>query len=248
VSDRLEDRLRRLPGVLDCSVLAGGVALLVHPEVDVRVLKAKAQAVFAELGDERPLVIMGGLASEPARRGGWLAVVGRGEPTPASLSVFVVLVLCLLALVPLTPPSQPAPLASPVSRPVTGVFGGVLASSITPDLARPVRSWQGRGAVRALSSPVAAPVVVPVPAAVAGPPRAGGASASALGRGAAHSNAIHGAGGAPRPVARALTTAVSLLPAVTIERAVAGSPGWPGGAGGPGGPGNSGAHRRLPKP
>jgi hypothetical protein len=230
VSDRLDARLRRLPGVLDCSVLAGGVALLVHPEVDVRVLKARAQAVFAELGDERPLVIMGGMVEEPPRRGGWLSVVGRREPTPATLSLFVVVVLCLLALVPLTPKAQSVPLAAPVSRPVTGL----LASSITPDLARPVHSWQGRAAVRALSSAAAAPVVAP--AVVAGSPRAG-ASASASGRGAARSNAIRGAGGAARPVAQALTTAVSLLPAVAIERVVD-SPG----------PGNSGGHRRLPKP
>jgi hypothetical protein len=207
VSDRLDARLRRLPGVLDCSVLAGGVALLVHPEVDVRVLKARAQAIFAELGDERPLVIMGGLVDEPAPRPGWLAVVGRGQPTPATLSVFVVVVLCLLALVPLTPKAPSGPLAGPSSQPVTAV----LASSITPDLARPVASWR-RAGLRALAASAAgaAPVVsAPV------------ASAAVVGRGrsAAGSNATRGARPATRPVARVLTTTVSLLPAVVIERA-----------------------------
>lgn len=107
--------------MLDCSVIDGGVALLVHPEVDLRVLKARAQAVMFELGDERPLLLMGGMTGGSA---------DDGRRSPSSLGAFAVAVLCLLALMPTAAPTGPRP-------PFSGPLAAVSADTLTPELARP---------------------------------------------------------------------------------------------------------------
>lgn len=157
----LEGRLRALPGVLDCSLNDAGVALLVHPEVDVRLLQARAQAVFAELGDPRPLMIMGGMPPSPARRAAGLI---RVDATPLSLTVFAVLVLCLLALVPLAP-GRDSGQAPPAAAPL-GQFQ--IASSLTPELFRPAAAVaRSRARAQALSAVSAPPAPAPEPAAMA---------------------------------------------------------------------------------
>jgi hypothetical protein len=162
VRGSLEDRLRALPGVLDCSLTDAGVALLVHPEVDARVLQARAHAVFAELGDPRPLMIMGGLAPTQARR---VAGVMRLDATPLSLTVFTVLVLCLLALIPLAP----RPGSDGGGQAAEAPLGQLeIASSLTPELFRPaaavVRTRRpavtAEPAVEVAAPPAPAPAVV----------------------------------------------------------------------------------------
>ena len=152
----LEGRLRALPGVLDCSLNDAGVALLVHPEVDSRVLQAKAHAVFAEHGDPRPLMIMGGMAPSRARRA---AGIVRFDATPLSLTVFTVLVLCLLALIPVAPGRDSV--SAPTAEAPLGEFA--IASSLTPELFRPAsavaRTRRPSGAEPAAAAVAAAPPV-----------------------------------------------------------------------------------------
>jgi hypothetical protein len=123
IDARLDARLRGLPGVLDCSVIDGGVALLVHPEVDARVLKARAQAVMAALDDRSPLVILGGMAPAPA-----------SPASPFSLSLFVVAVLLLLAVLPSASADRRPAFTGPLAA-------AALDGGITPDLARPRLSF-----------------------------------------------------------------------------------------------------------
>ncbi|HEX2039512.1 MAG TPA: hypothetical protein VHF47_07245 [Acidimicrobiales bacterium] len=123
----LEQKLRALPGVLDCSVSAEGVAVVVHPEVDPRLIEVQAQMLLGEAGDRRPLLVVGGMSGGPrvlptgraprprARRTG---------PSPASLVAFAVLVLGLLAVVPIANrDAGPERSASPAGR------GGARSSS-----------------------------------------------------------------------------------------------------------------------
>ena len=155
VQGSLEGRLRALPGVLDCSLNDAGVALLVHPEVDTRVLQARAQAVFAELGDPRPLMIMGGMPSTRARRAAGFA---RLDATPLSLTVFTVLVLCLLALIPIAP----RPGWGGGDQAAEAPLGQLeIASSLTPELFRPAAAVV-RTRRPAVAEPAAA-VVAPAP-------------------------------------------------------------------------------------
>jgi hypothetical protein len=120
--------LRAVPGVLDCSVDADGVALVVHPEVDSRMIALRAKAVLADIGDAtRPLLVLGGMTTGPPpsppmprrRRRPARAAARR----PLSATGAVVLAVALLAVLPVTrherqtsaPPSPPvsAPSAAP---------------------------------------------------------------------------------------------------------------------------------------
>lgn len=192
--------MRALPGVLDCSLNDAGVALLVHPEVDARLLQAKAQAVFAELADPRPLMIMGGLAPKPTQK---LAGVIRYDATPLSLTVFAVVVLCLLALIPLAPTNHRGDGADTTSSADTEL---AVASSLTPELFRPAASYTPRRAASSASTPsfvvVAAAVVTAEPQGEQEPERGPKAS--------------------PRPAPRRPVAAAQLAPAVTVAACVPG--------------------------
>ena len=109
----VERMLRETPGVLDCSVSDEGIAVVVHPEVDPRMLELRIQASLAELGDRRPLLVVGGMSTaggaftavprslSQARRPGM-----RPPGLPRSRSSmpilgFAVLVVAAITLVPL---------------------------------------------------------------------------------------------------------------------------------------------------
>jgi hypothetical protein len=228
IDQRLGGRLRRLPGVLDCSVIDGGVALLVHPEVDIRVLKARAQAVMFELGDDRPLLLIGGLGSSPA--------AGDGRRSPFSLGAFVVAVLCLLALMPTAAPPRPRP-------PFSGPLAAASADSLTPELARPrMLSAAGRRS-SAVRSPGPGAAVV-----VAGPDRSAGPDPVAAPRVDAdrHAAGRRRAGAPRRPTAPlpprppAVPVAVDAISAVRLPQTSSVELFR--------GPGESGPHRHAPKP
>ena len=101
----LEQKLRAVPGVLDCSVSDEGVAVVVHPEVDPRAIELRAQVLLAEAGDRRPLLVVGGMTVGPrVLPSGRLPVPGRRgrrRSSPLSPAAFVVVVLALLAVVPI---------------------------------------------------------------------------------------------------------------------------------------------------
>lgn len=98
--DDLHGRLAAIPGVLTCTLTEETVALLVHPEVDSRLLKARAQVACAELGDRRPLIIVGGLPA-PSARG---AVGGSGtrsrRATPLAIAAASLFVLSAVVIIP----------------------------------------------------------------------------------------------------------------------------------------------------
>jgi len=103
----LEQKLREMPGVLDCAVSAEGVAVVVHPEVDPRLIELQAQVLLAECGDRRPLLVVGGMTVGPRVVPPTTPTVVRARrsrltaPSPLSLVAFAVLVLGLLAVVPI---------------------------------------------------------------------------------------------------------------------------------------------------
>ncbi|HUR17687.1 MAG TPA: hypothetical protein VMZ51_01965 [Acidimicrobiales bacterium] len=59
-TDVLLRRLAMIPGVVACTVGDDTVGLRVHPDADPRLLKARAQVACAEMGETRPLVVVGG--------------------------------------------------------------------------------------------------------------------------------------------------------------------------------------------
>src|SRR5258706_9875433 len=85
---------------MGCSMAPEGVAILVHPEVDARALKARGEGLCAAAGAPRLLVVVGGLVAPAAARGSFGMLLRRERPL--SLLVFVVLVLVALAIVPAT--------------------------------------------------------------------------------------------------------------------------------------------------
>lgn len=109
----VERMLRETPGVLDCSVSDEGIAVVVHPEVDPRMLEVRVQAALAELGDRRPLLVVGGMSTAggayPPARAATRPTVRPGMRRPglprarSSMPVlgFVVLVVAAITLVPL---------------------------------------------------------------------------------------------------------------------------------------------------
>lgn len=109
VTGDLQERLAAIPGVLNCRVTDETVALLVHPEVDCRLLKARAQVACAELGDRRPLLVAGGLPSAPAAGvAGSLGSRSR-RATPLAMAVASLFVLSAVALVPIETGGSRAP-------------------------------------------------------------------------------------------------------------------------------------------
>ena len=115
-SDELRSRLASLPGVVSCTVDEETVALLLDHDVDPRLLKARAQAVCAEMGECRPLIVAGGRNFGAARAGagpgvgaaaaaaaGWRsgvpAFVAR-RATPVSIAVMSLVVLSAVVLAP----------------------------------------------------------------------------------------------------------------------------------------------------
>lgn len=114
----VERVLRALPGVLDCSVHDEGIAVVVHPEVDPRVIEVRAQVALAEVGERRPLLVVGGMSSgaaeplPPPRRPGGRA--GRAGRSPVSLLGFAILVVSLITVVPIaTREAGDGPVAAP---------------------------------------------------------------------------------------------------------------------------------------
>ncbi|HEV7887184.1 MAG TPA: hypothetical protein VGO92_06465 [Acidimicrobiales bacterium] len=86
----LHDGVRHLPGVLDCSLDDDGLAVLVDPEVDARVVQARLETMLWVLDEERPLVLVGGSPTARSTLPLWLSV--------AALVALVLLVLVLLPL------------------------------------------------------------------------------------------------------------------------------------------------------
>ena len=177
----VERVLRDLPGVLDCSVHDEGIAVVVHPEMDPRVLELRAQVALAEIGERRPLLVVGGMSSgiaEPPpsrpRRGRILAT-----RSPLSVVGFTVLGVALITVVPIAGrdakppvglPSVAAPrfvppalggavpiVDEPVAAVATAVFGPVAGA--TRAAVRAVRAAlpSSRQAGVAAAAPAAAP-------------------------------------------------------------------------------------------
>ena len=186
----LEQKLRALPGVLDCSVSAEGVAVVVHPEMDPRLIEVHAQMLLGEAGDRRPLLVVGGMTVGPrvlpSGRSGRTGRSRRHGPSPLSLVGFAALVLALLAVVPIAgreSRSDGAGSAAGVSAPLglgrLPVLDDVLPTDEMPVAVVPVASEAVQSAaavieptdsavVRVASAPAPAPpptVVAPAPAA-----------------------------------------------------------------------------------
>ena len=141
-------------------MLPEGVALLIDPAFDARVVKARAQAAFAEVGDPRPLLLLGGTpapAPAPGRQP-WLLAMLRRDATPLSLTAFVLAVLLVLAVLPTAPRRVPGSTAliPPLTDELTDAvrFGG-----LTPELSK--RRGAYAPPVEA-AAPVEAPVAEPV--------------------------------------------------------------------------------------
>jgi hypothetical protein len=190
----LEQKLRALPGVLDCSVSAEGVAVVVHPEVDPRLIEMQAQVLLGEAGDRRPLLVVGGMTAGPRvlppTRPPRAARAKRTGPSPLSLAVFAFLVLALLAVVPIAgrdsrPDRATAPAAQRAAdRPPPPGLGRVplddeeeilvagppLAPEAPTPEAEPVETVDLGGVQLASSASPVAPPVVPSPQPVAAAP------------------------------------------------------------------------------
>lgn len=154
--DDLENRLAELPGVLSCTLNEDTVRLVLDSHADPRLLKARAQAVCAEMGETRPLIVSGGRASgisaaAAARRPAGAAASAR-RATPVSIAVASLFVLSAVALVPDEPgrsgrgparqPSQsvalaPEPPPSIVASPVVpAVPAGPVSDAVDSALSR----------------------------------------------------------------------------------------------------------------
>jgi hypothetical protein len=102
----VERMLRELPGVLDCSVSDEGIAIVVHPEVDPRLMELRAQTALAEVGERRHLLVVGGMSTADAPASPPPAPSSRGMHVPRNRSSmplvgFVVLVVAALTVLPL---------------------------------------------------------------------------------------------------------------------------------------------------
>lgn len=157
----LEQKLRALPGVLDCSVGAEGVAVVVHPEVDPRLIELHAQVLLGEAGDRRPLLVVGGMTVGPrvlpSGRSTGTRRPRRSGPSPWSLVGFAALVLVVLAVVPIAGRES----GSGDATSAAGVPSGLGRLPVVDD-ALPTEE-----AVVAVAAPPAAPAPVPPAVAVA---------------------------------------------------------------------------------
>lgn len=109
----VERMLRETPGVLDCSMSDEGIAVVVHPEVDPRMLELRIQAALADLGEVRPLLVVGGMSTAggafPATSGPRRHIHRPGPAVPrpprarSSMPILgvAVLVVAAITLVPL---------------------------------------------------------------------------------------------------------------------------------------------------
>lgn len=106
------------------------VALLLRADADPRLLKARAQAICAEAGETRPLVVLGGRASAGSLAGSGGAASGswgrRTTPVTMVLASLFVLSAILLAPGDSNPPNPlsrrpPSGLASPGAVPARGL-------------------------------------------------------------------------------------------------------------------------------
>lgn len=184
-SDDLQSRLTDLPGVLSCTVKDDTVALLLRPEVDPRLLKARAQAVCAEVGETRPLIVVGGRSAAGAGAasgvgaggGGWRnavpALLAR-RATPVSIALLSLFVLSAVVLAP-SDPDRPAPFSRPPRSPSVAL---VPSPGAVPPLAGPGAPFvvaTPRAPSSALSVPPFPPGVSSVAAepVLVGPPASG---------------------------------------------------------------------------
>lgn len=136
-SGDLQSRLGDLPGVLSCTVNGETVALLLHPDVDPRLLKARAQAICAEVGESRPLIVVGGRSPVRAGAGAGVGVgpraaaaagaIGGGwrtgvpaffsrRATPVTIAVLTLFVLSAVVLAP-GDGDRPGPFSRPNGPP-----------------------------------------------------------------------------------------------------------------------------------
>ncbi|HVF76203.1 MAG TPA: hypothetical protein VM938_14290 [Acidimicrobiales bacterium] len=186
----VERVLRDLPGVLDCSVHDEGIAIVVHPEIDPHMMELRAQVALAEIGERRPLLVVGGMSTGlvepsppmPVRRGRR----GLGERSPVSLLGFAVLVVALITVVPIAGGNNKAPRLPNVAAPLSGgvpvvdepvaVVAAATAAAVFGPVAPAARAVAKAVAHRATDrpapnpAPAAAPAApAPVSAAVAAP-------------------------------------------------------------------------------
>ena len=77
--EALGSRLLRLPGVAGCTEGSDAVRVVATPGTDVRLLRARAQAVCADAGDRRPLAVVA--TATPAPAPAWVV-----QPQPAFLT------------------------------------------------------------------------------------------------------------------------------------------------------------------
>lgn len=205
-----DERLRGLPGVVDCTASDHGVVLVIDPDADARLLKARAQALLAESGDGRPLVVVVGSAATASPA---------GEPVAASagsLAAFAIAVLLLLAVMPTAPRSdsgerRPAP-ADTAAMPIS------YTAALTPELVRSIRSYAPRPAAAPASSPASEPA--PSPAAVEPPPVAPKKPSPDPRRPAAHGRSRAEARPTPAP-SSPVTQVPPQVSSISIERSCA---------------------------
>jgi len=116
----VERVLRDLPGVLDCSVQDEGIAIVVHPEIDPQLMELRAQVKLAEIGERRPLLVVGGMSTglaDPPRAAAGRARRPFARRSPLSLAGFAVLVAGLITVVPIAGGGGKAPRLPTVAAP-----------------------------------------------------------------------------------------------------------------------------------
>lgn len=189
----LQGRLAALPGVISATVGDETVALL-GADADPRLLKARAQAVCAEMGETRPLVVAGGRAGAGAGGPG-----GRGSgslgrhTTPVTIALASVFVLSAVVLAPggsnrsnplsrrqsspsvALAPAAPAPAEEAVAPPADSLTPATPTESPVPTFTRafapapssprPAALGAGPGLVRLeTASSASGPAPAPAPA------------------------------------------------------------------------------------
>jgi hypothetical protein len=156
-----EYEIRRLPGVVACSVTPAGVAILVGPKADADAVAATAAAILAATGFDAPIEVLGGVSRAGAR-----AASRRRSPILAGAAAGVAVLTAAGTVAALTgaihldvlPSHEHA--ASPPA-PVTRVSPASTSGTRHRSASTPAH----RGATPATPAPSAPATTVPAPAA-----------------------------------------------------------------------------------
>ena len=156
-SGALGDRLSRLPGVAECTVGDESVRLVATPGTDLRLLRARAHAVCADVGDRRALTVVvaptSGLGPYVVRpQSAFLTRLGGSR----AVVLGSVVALALIASLPGKHGGQPPPMASPGGLAVPAAGQSPRAgSALALALRLPREDRRGRGPTAAASVPEA---------------------------------------------------------------------------------------------